>query len=69
MQAFGLVADASQCRADGSILRASWPAISGFFPTPEQPNKPARAVVEVSALIRPGWRVEIEAQAARMPGQ
>ena len=40
---------------------------SQYFGTPEQPNKPARAVVEVSGLIRPGWRVEIEAQAARVP--
>jgi enamine deaminase RidA (YjgF/YER057c/UK114 family) len=40
---------------------------SEFFATPEQPNKPARAVMEVAGLIRPGWRVEIEAQAARMP--
>lgn len=40
---------------------------SQYFGTPEQPNKPARAVVEVSGLIRPGWRVEIEAQAARIP--
>ena len=42
---------------------------SQFFGTPEQPNKPARAVVEVSGLIRPGWRVEIEAQAARSADQ
>lgn len=40
---------------------------SEFFATPEQPNKPARAVVEVAGLIRPGWRVEIDATAARMP--
>lgn len=40
---------------------------SQYFGTPDQPNKPARAVVEVSGLIRPGWRVEIEAQAARVP--
>ena len=40
---------------------------SEFFATPEQPNKPARAVVQVAELIRPGWRVEIEAQAARVP--
>lgn len=38
-----------------------------FFATPEQPNKPARAVMEVAGLINPGWRVEIEAQAARIP--
>ncbi len=42
-------------------------AYSEFFATPEQPNKPARAVVQVASLIRPGWRVEIEAQAARTP--
>lgn len=40
---------------------------SEFFATPEQPNKPARAVMQVAELIRPGWRVEIEAQAARVP--
>lgn len=40
---------------------------SQFFATDEQPNKPARAVMQVAELIRPGWRVEIEAQAARMP--
>ncbi len=40
---------------------------SEFFATPEQPNKPARAVVEVAGLINPGWRVEIEVQAARIP--
>lgn len=38
-----------------------------FFATPEQPNKPARAVMEVAGLINPGWRVEIEVQAARVP--
>jgi len=40
-----------------------------FFATPEQPNKPARAVVGVDHLIRPGWRVEIEATAARVPDE
>ncbi len=40
---------------------------SQFFGTEDQPNKPARAVMQVAELIRPGWRVEIEAQAARMP--
>lgn len=42
---------------------------SQFFATPEQPNKPARAVVEVAGLINPGWRVEIEVQAARVPAE
>lgn len=40
---------------------------SEFFGTEEQPNKPARAVVQAAQLVRPAWRVEIEAQAARMP--
>lgn len=42
---------------------------SKFFGTPEQPSKPARAVVQVASLIRPGWRIEIEAQAARVPSE
>lgn len=40
---------------------------SQFFGTEEQPNKPARAVVQATQLVRPAWRVEIEAQAARIP--
>jgi enamine deaminase RidA (YjgF/YER057c/UK114 family) len=36
-----------------------------FFGTKEQPNKPARSTVKVSALISPGYLVEIEVIAAR----
>lgn len=42
---------------------------SQFFGTEAQPNKPARVVMQVGALANPGWLVEIEVQAARMPGQ
>ncbi len=38
-----------------------------FFGTEEQPSKPVRAVVEISDLARPGWLVEIEVRAAKMP--
>ncbi len=36
-----------------------------FFGTPEQPNKPARTTVQVSALAGPGMTVEIEVIAAK----
>lgn len=42
-------------------------AYAGFFGTAEQPNKPVRALVEVAGLARPGWLVEIEVTAARVP--
>lgn len=40
-------------------------AYAKFFGTPEQPNKPARATVQVAALVAAGAFVEIEVQAAR----
>lgn len=36
-----------------------------FFGTQAQPNLPARSVVQVAALINPGWLVEIEVTAVR----
>ncbi|AUN31103.1 RidA family protein [Niveispirillum cyanobacteriorum] len=36
-----------------------------FFGTPEQPNKPARSTVQISALVTPGMLVEIEVVAAK----
>ena len=36
-----------------------------FFGTPQQPNLPARSVVQVAALANPGWLVEIEVTAVR----
>ena len=38
-----------------------------FFGTAEQPNKPARITTQISALAGPGFLVEIEVQAAKMP--
>jgi enamine deaminase RidA (YjgF/YER057c/UK114 family) len=35
------------------------------FGTAAQPNKPARATMQVAALVDPGWLVEIEVTAAR----
>jgi len=36
-----------------------------FFGTPEQPNLPARSVMQVAGLVNPGWLVEIEVTAVR----
>jgi enamine deaminase RidA (YjgF/YER057c/UK114 family) len=36
-----------------------------FFGTTEQPNLPARSVVQVAGLVNPGWLVEIEVTAVR----
>lgn len=36
-----------------------------FFGTAAQPNKPARATMQVAGLVDPGWLVEIEVTAAR----
>jgi len=38
-----------------------------FFGTPGQPNKPARATVQVASLVGPGMLCEIEVQAAHKP--
>lgn len=38
-----------------------------FFGTTEQPNLPARSTMEIAALVNPGWLVEIEVVAIRMP--
>jgi enamine deaminase RidA (YjgF/YER057c/UK114 family) len=38
---------------------------NAFFGTPQQPNKPARATVQVAALVIPTAYVEIEVTAAR----
>ncbi|MGO9261459.1 MAG: RidA family protein [Bryobacteraceae bacterium] len=40
-------------------------AYDRFFGTPEQPNKPVRATVQVAALVQPWGRVEIEVTAVR----
>ena len=38
-----------------------------FFGTAEQPNLPARSAFQIAGLAVPGWLVEIEVVAARMP--
>ena len=42
-------------------------AYTQFYGTAEQPNKPSRATVQVAALAGPGYLVEIEVIAAKMP--
>jgi enamine deaminase RidA (YjgF/YER057c/UK114 family) len=42
-------------------------AYTKHFGTAEQPNKPSRSAVQVAALANPGFLVEIEAIAAKVP--
>lgn len=63
MQAF-LVADPETGKMDFEGFMAGY---TQFFGTSEQPNLPARSTMEVSALVNPGWLVEIEVVALRMP--
>lgn len=63
MQAF-LVADPSSGKMDFDGFMEGY---TQFFGTADQPNLPARSAMEVAALVNPGWLVEIEVVAARMP--
>lgn len=38
-----------------------------YFGTPEQPNRPTRSTVQVSALAGPGFLIEVEVTAAKAP--
>jgi len=38
-----------------------------FFGTEENPEKPVRSFVQIADLVVPGWLVEIEVRAARVP--
>ncbi len=38
-----------------------------FFGSDINPLKPVRSFVQVAGLVRPGWLVEVEIRAARMP--
>lgn len=49
-------------KADTAAMNAAY---GKFFGTPEQPNKPARATVQVAALVAAGAMLEVEVQAAR----
>jgi len=40
-----------------------------FFGSAANPMKPVRAFVQVAALVREGWLVEVEIQAARVPAE
>jgi len=51
-----------QGKMDFAGMNRAW---SKEFGTPSQPNKPARAAVQVQALVLPGALVEIEMIAAR----
>lgn len=66
MQVFLVGDPALEGRMD---FRGFMQAYSEFFGTDEQPNLPARSVMEVAALVNPGWLVEIEVVAVRQAGQ
>ena len=66
--------DPKSLTADGTDL--TWyvktstdpdPLVLEFFGTEDQPNKPVRAVVEVSGLAVDGWLIEIDVRGARIP--
>ena len=51
----------------GMDFRGFMQGYTQFFGTESQPNLPARSVVPVATLAVPGWLVEIDAVAARVP--
>lgn len=54
--------------ADGELDFAGFNSgYQQFFGTDENPMKPVRSFVEIAGLVVPGWLVEIEIRAARMP--
>lgn len=57
-----LVAPPGQPRMDFAGMMKAY---SEKFGTAAQPNKPARATMQVAGLVDPGWLVEIEVTAAR----
>ena len=66
MQAF-LTGDPAK---GGQMDVAGWnEAYKQFFGTPQQPNKPVRATVQVAALVVPTGRIEIMVIAARHPAK
>ena len=56
-----LVAPPGQARMDFAGMMSAY---REFFGTGQQPNRPARSTMQVSALVDPGWLVEIEVTAA-----
>jgi enamine deaminase RidA (YjgF/YER057c/UK114 family) len=57
-----LVAPPGQARMDFAGMMTAY---KEKFGTAAQPGKPARATMQVAALVDPGWLVEIEVTAAR----
>lgn len=57
-----LVADPSMGKMDFGGFNTAY---REFFGTDENPNKPVRAVVEISGLAVDGWLVEIDVRGAR----
>ena len=57
-----MAADPADNKLDFAGMNAAY---AKFFGTPEQPNKPARAAVQVAALVAQGALLEVEVQAAR----
>ncbi len=54
--------------ADGELDFAGFNSgYQQFFGTDENPMKPVRSFVQIAGLVVPGWLVEIEIRAARMP--
>ncbi|MCW8193625.1 hypothetical protein F6455_02345 [Proteobacteria bacterium 005FR1] len=54
--------------ADGELDFAGFnKGYQQFFGTEENPQKPVRSFVQIAGLVVPGWLVEIEVRAARMP--
>lgn len=65
MQVFLVGDPALEGRMD---FRGFMQAYTEFFGTTEQPNLPARSVMQIAGLANPGWLVEIEVVAVRSPG-
>ena len=57
-----MAADPKDGKLDFAGMNAAY---QKFFGTPEQPNKPARAALQVAALVAQGAVLEVEVQAAR----
>jgi enamine deaminase RidA (YjgF/YER057c/UK114 family) len=57
-----MAADPADNKLDFAGMNAAY---AKFFGTPEQPNKPGRAAVQVAALVAQGALLEVEVQAAR----
>jgi len=57
-----MAADPKDGKLDFAGMNAAY---AKFFGTPEQPNKPARAALQVAALVAQGALLEVEVQAAR----